>query len=215
MAVISIIREVLLTIKRGVVVPELKVELAAKEYKTVEIYLNCGLQSMPVVGDYAILERRPESGVMAAVGFLDQKNRINNNVDPGTSIIYSRDVDGNILAVSHLDKNGDIVSYTDTVKTIIGSSGASSATDKAQILINDNLIVDVSESLVTINANVDINGNLQVDGTIDAAQQIASDTKVEAPIVEGTTNVVFDGISGNSHAHGGVETGTGTSGGPV
>ena len=55
--------------------------------------------------------------------------------------------------------------------------------------------IQVSESGITINGNTTINGNLQVNGSINA-----------------TGDIVANGISLLSHIHGGVETGTGTTG---
>jgi hypothetical protein len=60
---------------------------------------------------------------------------------------------------------------------------------------------------VTIAGNVTINGNETVTGSIAA-------TSVSASTVTGTSDVVAGGKSGKTHTHGGVTTGSGTSGAP-
>lgn len=61
----------------------------------------------------------------------------------------------------------------------------------------------ITTPTLTINGNTQFNGDATATGT------------VKAPIVNGTTDVKFGGKSGIGHVHGGVQTGSGTSGVPA
>lgn len=68
----------------------------------------------------------------------------------------------------------------------------------------------------TLNGNMQVNGNITCTGTIAAGNftglgggPMTSDTNIET-----TQDVVANGISLNSHTHGGVEPGAGSTGGP-
>lgn len=61
--------------------------------------------------------------------------------------------------------------------------------------------VTVTTPISTFTGNVKINGNLTTDGTSTLTGAVTSSTSVTAPMVTGTTNVVFGGISGTGHVH--------------
>lgn len=71
------------------------------------------------------------------------------------------------------------------------------------VAINASASTTITTPTFTLNGNAVINGNATATGTITA------------PLVAGTTNVTFAGKSGIAHEHGGVVTGTGTSGPPT
>lgn len=72
------------------------------------------------------------------------------------------------------------------------------------IRITDEGVEVISPAGVTITApTVTINGNVEVDGDITASGTIT-----------GTTDVVGDGVSLATHTHSGVQTGSGNTGGP-
>jgi hypothetical protein len=64
--------------------------------------------------------------------------------------------------------------------------------------------------------NIKAPGGIDLNGvTIDAAGNLVSPTTITAPLVTGTTNVVFGGKSGIGHEHSGVQTGPNNSGPPT
>jgi len=75
---------------------------------------------------------------------------------------------------------------------------------------NDGTIeVSASARMSYTAAGHDFHGPVTMDDTLNAAGTIT------APIVDGTTNVLFGGKSGIAHAHGGIQRGSGTSDGPT
>jgi hypothetical protein len=69
--------------------------------------------------------------------------------------------------------------------------------------------IGLASGSVTITAaNTHITGTLQVDGAV------TSSASVTAPMVTGSTNVIFGGKSGIAHTHSGVATGLGNTGAP-
>lgn len=59
-------------------------------------------------------------------------------------------------------------------------------------------------------------GVVTINGvTFSTDGKVNSPSSVTAPLIDGTDDVSFGGISAKGHRHGGVETGGGTSGGPV
>lgn len=74
--------------------------------------------------------------------------------------------------------------------------------------------VNATEAVNITTPTATLEGNLVVTGKIDAAQDITSATKVTAPTVIGSTNVIMGGISGIAHVHGGVQPGLGNTAGP-
>jgi hypothetical protein len=69
--------------------------------------------------------------------------------------------------------------------------------------------IGLTNGSVTITAaNTHITGTLQVDGAV------TSSASVTAPMVTGSTNVIFGGKSGIAHTHSGVATGSGSTGAP-
>ncbi len=68
----------------------------------------------------------------------------------------------------------------------------------------------VSPTAITIKAP-----SITLDGPVTATSTINAATSVTAPLVTGSTNVVFGSKSGIAHVHGGVQTGPGNTGAPV
>lgn len=95
----------------------------------------------------------------------------------------------------------------------VSTSSAQLRSDDGSVLVELNATAKTlhlaAPNGTTIDSNVSINGTLSVSGAITSA------VSVTAPNVVGTTNVTFGGKSGISHTHSGVQSGTGTSGGPV
>jgi hypothetical protein len=68
----------------------------------------------------------------------------------------------------------------------------------------------VSPTAITIKAPA-----ITLDGAVTATSTINAATSVTAPLVTGSTNVVFGSKSGIGHVHSGVQTGPGNTGAPV
>ena len=95
----------------------------------------------------------------------------------------------------------------------VSTSAAQLRSDDGSVLVELNATTKtlhlVAPNGATIDANTTINGNLQVNGTIGATGTIT------APNVVGTTNGTFGGKAMAGHTHGGVQTGSGTTGAPT
>jgi len=99
--------------------------------------------------------------------------------------------------------NGTPVQYIQFTSTGINVVSPSKITCTAP-----NIEMDASAEFVVNSAAITLNGPVSATSTVAAA------TSVTAPIVTGSTNVVFGGKSGIGHTHGGVQTGPGTTGAP-
>lgn len=81
--------------------------------------------------------------------------------------------------------------------------------------------IDASESttittpIFTVNGESHFNGNTTTDGDTQLNGSATATGTVTAPTINGTTNVLFGGISGTGHKHGGVDTGPDQTGTPV
>ena len=76
--------------------------------------------------------------------------------------------------------------------------------------------IALSDNKVTITApNIEMNGITTINGALSVVGDISSTTSITAPLVTGSTNVVFGTVSGTAHVHSGVTTGTSNTGAPV
>lgn len=69
--------------------------------------------------------------------------------------------------------------------------------------------IKVDASTAVVNATTTINGNTTINGTLNVSQSITT------PTVSATSSLKVQGVEMNNHTHGGVESGGGTSGGPI
>lgn len=76
------------------------------------------------------------------------------------------------------------------------------------VTVNSNQTI-VNADAATVNAETTINGNTTINGTLDVS------VSVNAPNISATTSLTVQGKEMHNHVHGGVDTGSGTSGPPV
>lgn len=128
---------------------------------------------------------------------LGLNGRVAPALAPGGKRVYSTNAAGDTAAASvQLDPDGAItVSNSKATISINPATGDITFDTSGEIIFNNKAV---------FNDEVDIAGALAVDNTIDATGIIHSDVDVTA-----------DTISGKTHPHGGVQTGSGTSGPPV
>lgn len=162
----------LLTRKRKIVEPEVKILLRKNESVFATQFFAPNTDSRPLPGDVPLFHRLEQIGKKAVIGFIDPKNET--AVNGGEYKVYSRDSGGGIVSFIHLKNDGSI-----------------------SISVSGNVFELSSDGNLTAPANVDISGDLIVGGEITC------------------TDAVIGGIRFSTHRHGGVETGTGTSGPPV
>ena len=105
---IGTILNIITSIKRDVSVAESVVELTKGENVTIENYRPAGDDSRPLPGDLSFSEVKDGgTGSRAELGYIDQKNAPEALV--GEKRLYSRGVDGTIMAVIWLKRDGKIV----------------------------------------------------------------------------------------------------------
>ena len=81
-------------------------------------------------------------------------------------------------------------------------------------LTRTGIVVNGAGMPITVDGSTIFNGSMTVNGVFHATGAVSSDASVTAPLVSGTTDVKMAGKSGVAHTHGGVQPGTGNSGGP-
>ena len=102
-------------------------------------------------------------------------------------------VHGNVLSGTHIKyaENGDM-------EIIVTNNQTITISGNAVINVSGDVTLNVTGDVTITSPEVIINGDLTVNGDIDTP----------------SGDVTASGISLNSHTHGGVETGTGSTGGP-
>ena len=90
-----------------------------------------------------------------------------------------------------------VFQYDDQAVVLKNSDSMVRVTNNTIQITNNNLNMLIQNNTVTITGNVVVNGNITATGTIT-----------------GQTDVVASTISGKSHTHGGVQTGSGNTGVP-
>jgi len=76
------------------------------------------------------------------------------------------------------------------------------------------IVIEGAGLPITVNGVTAINGNTTINGKLHVTGAVTSDTAVTAPVIKGTTDVIFGVISGVAHEHSGVQSGPSNTGGP-
>lgn len=161
------------------------------DVQTVQLVSQTGEESNPPDGSVVVLVPAGPA-LKLAVAMLD---RVPPDLAVGGKRIYSTADDGTtVKAEVRLDPDGKITVSNPGATITITPAGLVTIDAAGETVVNS--------SKTTINNDVQINGNLDVSGT------------VTAPNVVGTTDVAAAGISGKTHTHGGVTTGAGNTGAP-
>lgn len=171
--------------------------------QTVGAFSPYGIMHNPPVGSLGLLfsVNSLESHTIGI--FDDPNNRTLKNLDNGEVAI------GNYITGDYVYfKNGQIIKVR--------------ATGNVDVEVDNNLIIDAGNDItaeagnsatltaptVTINGNTTINGNLVVNGSI------SSTSTISAPTIAAASSLTIGGLEMGTHVHGGVESGSSTSGGP-
>lgn len=126
------------------------------------------------------------------------------NLKSGEVVLY------NYLSRSfvYIKENGDIeVNSQADLLANVASNVTLSCGGNLSANVSGTTTVDSAGNVTVTAPQLTLNGNLQVNGNI------TSSGTVTAPTVSGTTNVMFAGISGNSHVH--PDPDGGNTGGPI
>jgi len=182
--------------------PALKVEDRKGDNNIVEMFQTAGDDSPPLPGDNVALIDSQRQGGRLAVGVIDHKN-VGVAVG-GEKRIYARDNEGAVVSELHLKGDGSLL-----LKNTAGTYSLSINAAGAATLTCTGLIVDTPLST--------FKGDVVVDGGITWKGDAQGDGG-PATFVGGLENtggdITSDSISLESHVHGGVTTGAGTTGGP-
>lgn len=156
------------------------------DVQTVQLVSQTGEESNPPDGSVVVLVPAGPA-LKLAVAVLD---RVPPDLAVGGKRIYSTADDGTTLKSEiRLDPDGKITVSNPGATITITPAGLVTIDVAGETVINS--------AKTTINNDVQINGNLDVSGT-----------------VSGTIDVTAGGISGKTHTHGGVTTGPGSTGAP-
>lgn len=140
-----------------------------------------GDDSRPLPKDDGYTERWGNQGRYVVLGYFDYDNKI---ASPGEKRIYGRDQDGNVTSNVYLQNDGTILISNDSASYVIKPDGTTIETNGA------------GTKTMSPDGTVNINGFI-----INPDGSASSPVSVTAPIVNGTTNVIFKGISGTGHSH--------------
>lgn len=102
----------------GTPVPEVDLDPSDTDLYTAEIYAGSGVDAPPLPDDAVHVTEGPESGSGVVMGYLDPKNE--GIALPGERRTYSRDEDGEIVAVLYLTRDGTIFAGTDDAEDAAG-----------------------------------------------------------------------------------------------
>lgn len=176
------------------------------DVQTVQLVEQSGEESSPPLGSLVTVVNGGQAFKLA-VGVDDGIEPI---MDPGGKRLYSIDpATHKVIAELKFDPDGTVTETTPNCTRV-------TAPDGTFTLTNPGATITVSPAgVITINApTVNMTGDLNVDGTI-TAPDIVGTTSVIAPLVTGSTQVVFGGKDATTHIHSGVQTGVDNTGVPV
>lgn len=174
---------------------------------TAEHFSAPGDDSYPLAGDYVVNVSIQRSGGSAVVGYLDPKN--DQKAATGEKRIYARKADGSSVVELWLKNDGTAVLENANGKITLAANGGITL-DGPNITIN-------ASSKFTVNSPVsEFSDAVNVLGLFSAANYsgLSGGSMTTNVNLETTQDVVANGISLNSHVHGGVQAGGSNTAGP-
>lgn len=182
--------------------PALKVEDRKGDNNIVEMFQSSGDDSPPLPGDNVALISSQRQGGRVAVGVIDNKNA--GTAVAGEKRIYARDGAGAVVSELHLKGDGSFILKNTAATYSLAITAAGAAT-----LTCSGLTVDAA--LSTFTGDVVIDGGITWKGD---AQGDGGPATFAGGLENAGGDITSDGISLETHVHGGVTTGAGTTGAP-
>lgn len=204
----------------GVDLSDVEVDLGGGDLITSEHLEDAGVDSHPLVGDYAATLPIPRSGGQVVVGYFDPE--YTPKAEPGEKIIYARDSNGALIVEVWL-KNDGTAAIQNTNGTLTlrpdGSIHGQHAGGSFELKPDGAFRAENSNGSHELLANGSIKGengggSFELESTgdfvantarIDAQGNITAASVTAPSIVAGVKELA-------EHIHGGVETGGGTTG---
>jgi hypothetical protein len=163
---------------------KLKIDPGGGDLSTADIYVPVGDDSKPLITDFAVAMEIQRTGGKVVIGFYDPKNPSISS--GGDKRIYSRDANtGSEKAYLWLKNTGEIILKNDLAEFRLSTNGAIKGSNSAGAF----------ELLQ--------NGDFITNGV-----KMTAGGAIEA------TSININGIPFSTHVHGGVTTGTATTGVP-
>lgn len=180
--------------RNGAKLSDVKLDPGGGPNVTSEHFSAPGDDAHPLPGDYVVHVAIQRSGGSAVVGYLDPKN--DQKAAAGDKRIYARDSDGASIVELWLKNDGTAVLENENATVTLAPNGDITV-DGAAITINGDSI--------TVNGPTTINGATSIVGATDING---------ATISTGGEITTAGGIDLDTHVHGGVTPGTGTTSTP-
>ncbi len=167
---------------------------------TAEHFSAPGDDSYPLAGDYVVNVSIQRSGGSAVVGYLDPKN--DQKAAAGEKRIYARKADGSSVVDLWLKNDGTAVLENANGKITLAADGSikgENSNGDIELASNGNITLNgaaitITGDSITLTGATDING---------------------ATISTGGEVTTAGGVDLDTHVHGGVTPGGGTTSGPV
>jgi len=166
--IVGRVLQILKITKRGATVPEIKAEVRKGQIKRMERFNPPGDDSNPLPDDLVFSVSRPETGIWAALGYIDQDNAP--VALAGEKRFYARDTSGNIKSTIWMQNDGKVTIWNDNAMVTIAADG--------KVTIDSSVNTEINSAATVINNNVTINGTLQVNGSAQATGTVTGDTDV-------------------------------------
>lgn len=177
------------TTRHGVKVSDAKVDLGGGAPVEAEHAASPGEDAYPLKDDYALALKINRAGGCVIVGYVDPNNTQKANA--GDKRIYARNNAGDEVVELWLKNDGSTV--------LTNSVGSFELQADGDVVINGVTIDTLGNITTPVNINA---ANVAASATMNAATMVAS------------TSLTVEGTEMKGHRHGGVQTGSGTSGGP-
>jgi len=199
-----------ITVRGNYATPFVKFENRKDDILNAEYFQSSGEDSPPLLGDTLGLVSAQRQGGKHSFGVIDTKPG-NKKAVAGEVRRYARDSSGDIVAEFYLQEDGtvlltntlgavtifpdgSIINQNASASTVLGTDGS--------FTINANMIVNGTS---TLNGATLINGTTTFNGT---AQGSGGPAEFSGGIDNTGGDIVSDGISLETHTHGGVTSGS-------
>lgn len=196
MGLVARLLSVLSGSKNDVKYNDVKVDAGGDNNLTVQHFQPSGEDSKPLKNDYVMVVEIPRTGGAVAVGYLDPQNEP--QAADGEKRLYSRNANGEPITTLWLKNDGGCTIFNDKGVFELAADGSQKGSnDNGSFELEAGGIFKVNGVSIDTNGNISVPGDVSVDGGVDAGD-----------------DVLAGNISLKGHVHPGVQTGSGTTGGP-
>lgn len=109
-------------VRNNAQVSDTKMDPGGGAIRTAEHFSSPGDDGHPLANDYVFAAETPQSGRVAAVGYIDPRNEPKSG--PGEKRIYSRTEDGAMAAEHWLKADGAVVTENENGSVTLGADGS-------------------------------------------------------------------------------------------